>query len=191
MTDRRRGRSCDRVREGPGARSTAVHGENTRTDERAATRVPAVVTAVHDSARSTRRQTRVVEAVCTVPPIPFRFGGPYTHLLSTFCKSPQPRSWGKPRRDAKSVVPRLRPGDRRARRRWPAAAGLFWLREWVRCETETGVVIIFVVVRAVDPPVGGPADAGCSLPLGVRDGSAAKTWTRQLLRRDTGSRADS
>jgi hypothetical protein len=36
---------------------------------------------------------------------------------------PQPRSWGKPGRDAKSVVPGLRPGDRRARRRWPAAAG--------------------------------------------------------------------
>jgi len=54
---------------------------------------------------------------------------------------PQPRSRGKPGRDAKSVVPGLRPGDRRARRRWPAAAGMFWRRELVTCETVTGVVI--------------------------------------------------
>ena len=54
---------------------------------------------------------------------------------------PQPRSWGKPGRDAKSVVPGLRPGDRRARRRWPAATGMFWRREPVDCETVTGVVI--------------------------------------------------
>lgn len=59
-----------------------------------------------------------------------------------FCNGPQPRSWGKPGRDAKSVVPGLRPGDRRARRRWPAAAGVFWRREFVRCETVTGVVIV-------------------------------------------------
>lgn len=71
---------------------------------------------------------------------------------------PQPRSWGKPGRDAKSVVPGLRPGDRRARRRWPAAAGMFWRRELVTCETVTGVVIDVATVfcaleahREVDP----------------------------------------
>lgn len=47
---------------------------------------------------------------------------------------PQPFGGGKPGRDAKSVVPRLRPGVLRARRLWPAATGLFWLR--VRCCAE-------------------------------------------------------
>jgi hypothetical protein len=71
---------------------------------------------------------------------------------------PQPRSRGKPGRDAKSVVPGLRPGDRRARRRWPAAAGMFWRRELVTCETVTGVVIgLFSVTCVGGPPVGGPA----------------------------------
>jgi len=71
---------------------------------------------------------------------------------------PQPRSWGKPGRDAKSVVPGLRPGDRRARRRWPAAAGIFWRREPVTCETVTGVVIGRKHdLRVGGPPVGGPA----------------------------------
>ncbi len=57
-----------------------------------------------------------------------RPAGRYNRCSRPFRNGPQPRSWGKPGRDAKSVVPGLRPGDRRARRLWPAAAGLFWLR---------------------------------------------------------------
>lgn len=136
-------------------------------------------------------------------------GGPPASRSRPFCNGPQPRSWGKPGRDAKSVVPGLRPGDRRARRRWPAAAGLFGLRVFVACETVTGVVIGLAMCRAADPPVGGPAapvevchsacemgrspkrgripnsaDAGRTRPPRTGgDGPATGKWTRRLRRR--------
>ncbi|CAI6358789.1 unnamed protein product [Macrosiphum euphorbiae] len=76
---------------------------------------------------------------------------------------PQPRSWVKTERDAKSVVPGLRPGGRRARRQWPAAAGMFWRRELVTCETVTGVVINFS--KENDLRVGGPPEGGPATPV--------------------------
>ncbi len=103
------------------------------------------------------------------------------------CNGPQPRSWVKPGRDAKSVVPGLRPGGRRARRRWPAAAGMFWRRELVTCETVAGVVINFSRendLRVGGPPVGGPATpvefchSACEMGRSPKLGRIPSTGTR-------------
>lgn len=128
-------------------------------------------------ARPTRRATRVDEGRRTAAARPEVGRTAGARLPRPIRNGPQPRSWGKPGRDAKSVVPGLRPGDRRARRRWPAAAGVFWRREPVSCETVTGVVIGYYGFSRRGPAGWRDRDAGRRVPLGVRDGSAAETWT--------------
>jgi len=150
---------------GHGVRPTAVRVD-TSANGRAG---PSPVNRTRGRARPTRRSSYVDESVGRAVSRPRPSGrtvrtDEHRELARSrpIHNGPQPRSWGKPGRDAKSVVPGLRPGDRRARRRWPAAAGMFWRRELVACETVRGVVIDCDMRFVRRRPTGRSAcDAGC------------------------------